>query len=293
MSRMIDATLQLVNRYDILTSGNTWSHLCRWGRQAPDPRDAAGKKLGVSMSSVLLSPVEKRTLTDIVTERLISFLRSGDLRPGDLLPSQHELARQLGVSRPVLREAMQGLASIGIVEIRPGSGCYVRDPHVEDQPEALFEAVTHEAAIELLEARMVVEVELAGLAATRATVDDMRAMERILAKIKRTVSRGQPTSAVTSDFHTALSRAGRNRVLLRMTQMMARPRQAQGTRVEHALPDIGAGEYASHLLLYQAVATRDPETARAAMREHLETAHGWEERIAMLRRAMVATQAGD
>lgn len=240
------------------------------------------------MDTALLQPVEKRTLTNVVTERLIGYVRSGELRPGDLLPSQHELARQLGVSRPVLREAMQALASIGIVEIRPGSGCYVRDPHVDDEPDALFEAVTHEAAIELLEARMVVEVELAGLAAVRATDDDMRTMERLLTKIKRTVSRGQPTSAVTSDFHTALARAGHNKVLLRMTQIMKRPRQAQGARVEDALPDIGAGEYASHLILYQAVASRDPETARAAMREHLQTAHGWEERIATLRLAMLS-----
>jgi GntR family transcriptional repressor for pyruvate dehydrogenase complex len=240
---------------------------------------------------VLLQPVEKQTLAKAVMQRLVEYIQGGTLRPGDALPSQHDLARQLSVSRPVLREAMQGLASVGLVEIRPGSGCYVRDPNGLSDPDALFEVLTHETALEVLEARMVVEVELAGLAAERAIAVDFHHMETILKRLKRAVARGQPTAQITSDFHQALARAGHNTVLYKMAQFLTRPRIAQGIRVEHALPDITAGEYDSHLLLYDAVCTRDPEIARKALREHLEIAHGWEEQIAALQRQIAEAAA--
>jgi DNA-binding FadR family transcriptional regulator len=230
---------------------------------------------------VLLQPVEKQTLAKVVMQRLVEYIQGDALRSGDPLPSQHDLARQLSVSRPVLREAMQGLASVGMIEIRPGSGCYVRDPRGPADSDALFEVLTHETALEV---RMVVEVELAGLAAERASDADFRRLEAILARLKRAVARGQPTSQITSDFHRSLARAGHNAVLDKMAHLLTRPRLAQGLRVEHALPDIMAGEYDSHRALYDAVATRDPAVARAALRRHLEIAHGWEEQIAALQR---------
>ena len=132
--------------------------------------------------------------------------------------------------------------------------------------------LTHETALEVLEARMVVEVELAGLAAERATASDFHRLETILKRLKRAVSRGQPTAQITSAFHQALTSAGHNAVLAKMANLLTRPPLAQGFRVEHALPDIMAGEYDSHLLLYQAVRTGDPTVARRALREHLEIA---------------------
>jgi DNA-binding FadR family transcriptional regulator len=260
--------------------------------ESPAPAECRAAAAARDENVGLLQPVEKQTLAKVVMQRLVEYIQGGSLRPGDVLPSQHELARQLSVSRPVLREAMQGLASVGLIEIRPGSGCYVGDPHRLTDPESLFEACTHEAALEVLEARMVVEVEMAGLAAQRATEDDFRQMEVILRRLKRTVQRRQPTSQITSDFHQALSRAGHNAVLYKMSQMLTRPRLAQGIRVEHALPDIMAGEYDSHLALYQAVRSRDPLLARRALREHLEIAHGWEEQIAALQR-QIALAAAD
>jgi GntR family transcriptional repressor for pyruvate dehydrogenase complex len=240
------------------------------------------------VATVQLRPIQKQTLAKAAMQRLLELIQGGSLVPGDALPSQHELARQLGVSRPVLREAMQGLASAGLVEIRAGSGCYVADPTARADPEALFEVVTHEAALETIEARLVVEVELAALAAERMTAADRRAIEAILARLKRAVGRGQQTAAITSDFHRALARAGHNAVLDKMARVLGRPRLAQGVRVEHALPDIAAGEYDSHRKLYEEIGVADPDRARAAMRRHLEIAHGWEDEINALRRRIDA-----
>jgi DNA-binding FadR family transcriptional regulator len=242
------------------------------------------KKQARSLATITeLRPIERQTLAQVAMERLLDLIQIGSVQPGDVLPSQHELARQLGVSRPVLREAMQGLSAAGMIEIRPGSGCYVADPHAQTNPESLFEVVTHEIALETLEARFVVEVELAALASARATEVDKRTMENSLARLKRAASRGQATAAITSDFHRALIRAGHNTVLEKMSRLLSRPRLAQGVRVESELPDIAAGEYQSHRLLFDEILAGDADRARAAMRHHLEIAHGWEVRIAALR----------
>jgi GntR family transcriptional regulator, transcriptional repressor for pyruvate dehydrogenase complex len=235
----------------------------------------------------MLKPIEKQTLARSVLDSLLEHIRSGEIPPGQPLPSQHELARMLSVSRPVLREAMQALAAMGVIEIRPGSGCYVRDPSASLEHDSWDDAFSHESAVEVLEARMVVEVELAGLAALRATERDLDEMSGILERLKRTIARGRATAHITSDFHQALARAGHNRPLYRMSQMLAQARLVQGMRVEHALPDVAEHEYDSHRLLLESVKTRNAETARSSMREHLEIAHGWEERIDTLRREIV------
>ncbi|MGI8477544.1 MAG: FadR/GntR family transcriptional regulator [Thermomicrobiales bacterium] len=239
------------------------------------------------------TPIEKRSLAQAVIERLIAFIRSGQIRPGEALPPQSELARQLSVSRPVLREALQGLASIGMIEIRPGSGCYLRDPNPPADTEVIADVFTHENALEVLEARMVIEVELAGFAALRANERDFASMDRHLDRLKHAIARNRPTSQITSDFHQALAQAGHNLVLLRMARLLMQGRLAQGLRIEHALPDISRREHDSHLRLALAVRGGDEALARAAMREHLQTAHGWEEHVDRLRREIAVVDRGD
>jgi GntR family transcriptional repressor for pyruvate dehydrogenase complex len=178
-----------------------------------------------------------------------------------VLPSQHTLSKQLGVSRPVLREAMQGLASAGVLEIRPGSGCYVGRDTERANPEVLFEILTHEAAQEALEARLVVEVELVGLAAKRAMESDFHAAERALERLREAVAEGRETSEITLEFHRILSSAGRTTFLQRMSELLDHARVAQFTRIEAAMPDVRAGEYESHRGLYDAVLSGDPARA--------------------------------
>jgi GntR family transcriptional repressor for pyruvate dehydrogenase complex len=238
------------------------------------------------LSAEVLRPIEKVTLAKAVAQRLVEHIQSGELQPGDALPSQYTLARQLGVSRPILREAMQGLVSVGMLEIRPGSGCYVGSRVTLLDPETLFEILTHEAALETLEARMVVEVELAGFAALRGDGADWQAVEATLERLQCAAAEGGETAGITSDFHRELARAGHNAVLYKMAQLLSQARVAQGIRIEQTLPDIRAGEYESHLRLYQAVRCGDRDQARSEMRRHLDIAHGWEERVSALRRQM-------
>jgi len=258
-------------------------------------RANAASPAGLNRTSTVdvINPVERTTLTERVAQRLIEHIQGGRLQPGDPLPSQYQLAKMLGVSRPVLREAMQGLVSIGLLEIRPGSGCYVSSPRAISDSERLFEILTHQAALETLEARMVVEVELAGLAAQRGDDQDWRAFEGTLDRLRLASESGAETAAITADFHEALARAGHNSVLYKMSHLLRRARVAQGVRIEQALPDVKAGEYVSHLRLYRAVRSGDPDEARAEMRRHLDVAHGWEERVSALKTRIAASPALD
>ena len=97
-----------------------------------------------------LKPVQKRTLTQEAFDQLVSYIQDGTLNPGDALPSQQELARQLSVSRPVLREAMQRLEAAGLIEIRHGSGTYVAQPPVESLLDSIFKNYNYEKALECL-----------------------------------------------------------------------------------------------------------------------------------------------
>ncbi len=278
MSGIISASSEHVNWYDRLF---TMSHIvvirsCNSNQPSPRREWCAH---GIVDTTTQIVPVERRTLAGVVMQRIEDYVRDRPLGPGDPLPSQHELARQLGVSRPVVREALQGLAARGALEIRPGSGVYVSDPAAMPLEDGRLEIETHEAALEALEARMVLEVEMAALAAERATDDDFARMDQVLARLKRASARQQLVSRITLDFHRALARSCHNSMLYRMSQVFARAQVAQGIRVEQTLPDILAGEYENHLRLRDAVASRDPNRARAEMRHHLEVAHGWEDQV--------------
>jgi DNA-binding FadR family transcriptional regulator len=236
-----------------------------------------------------LQPLQKRTLGQQAFEQLLAFVQGGSFRPGDPLPSQHELARRLSVSRPILREAMQRLAAAGVVEIRHGSGCYVAEPPSDGALDALLRDFTHEMALEVLEARMIIDTEIAALAAARATGEDLARMESALAHIRRLRETGSLTVSGDADFHQALARASHNRVLSAIWQLLHQPSYIEGVRVQLALPDVLADDWDNHRALFEAVRSRDPERARATAREHLVSAHGWAHRVDALRREIAAS----
>lgn len=231
-----------------------------------------------------LQPVQRRTLTQEAFDQLVTYLQEGPHRPGDALPSQQELADQLGVSRPVLREAMQRLEAAGLVEVRHGSGSYVAHPKAESALEKLLGDFTHEHALDLLEARLIIEAECAALAAVRATDEDFARMQRAIDKIHALSAAGELTVGGADEFHAALTAASHNAVLTAMGQLFQLPNYIQGIRVELALPDLSAHEEESHQKLLEAIRQRDPELARASVREHLERSHGSSRQAAALRK---------
>jgi GntR family transcriptional repressor for pyruvate dehydrogenase complex len=239
-----------------------------------------------------LQPLQKRTLAQEAFEELLAYVQDGTLRPGDALPSQQELARQLSVSRPVLREAMQRLVAAGLIEIRHGSGCFVARSQLKTALGPLFETFTHERAVEVLELRMIVEVEMAALAATRATADDFARMEAALESVRHLHARGELTVQGSAEFHRALGQASHNSLLAAIAQLLHQPNYLEALRVQLALPDVPAHDYEDHRELLGVIRRGDPERARSAARRHIEIAHGWEQQIAALRREIRDARRG-
>ena len=124
-----------------------------------------------------LSPVTRRKLTATVAEQLLTAIR--DLPPGTKVPSERELTRELGVGRSTVREALNGIAMLGIVEIRHGQGVFVTGEAPPDgEPSAITAALERGVTNEFIEARLIVEVEVARLAAAGAPTRTWRGSRR-------------------------------------------------------------------------------------------------------------------
>lgn len=207
-------------------------------------------------------------------ETLLKSIQRGELRPGDSLPSQRELVAQLGLSRSAIREALRGLASIGVIEILPGRGVFVRQitPEIFRWPDAVFSILQRDTLLHTLEVRKILEVEAIALAAERATEEDLKELERILKRIKEGLSSPEKPFRHSPYFHVAIANAAHNPVLANMLHSLVRL-LARGAEViaEH-VPEAKETEYRSHAELYAAILRRNPEKARASMLRHLEHA---------------------
>lgn len=223
--------------------------------------------------SSAFQPVRTRSATETAIARLIDMVRSGQLRPGDRIPGQRELTGLLGLSYTVVREAIRGLASMGIVEIRHGQGVFVKKVSAEMlvEPETLFFLLEKEAFVQAIEVRRILEVESIALAAERATEDDLASLRQHLEKMQHAAA-GPDALRHSGDFHMALARASHNQVLANMMQSFIRLIDQAAGQVALRVPESQAIEYPQHYELYEAVARHDPAEARRLMRIHVDTA---------------------
>src|SRR5262245_17805050 len=220
-----------------------------------------------------LSP--ERKLSRGLFEQLAEQIKSGRLAAGARLPTEEELSRAARVSRTVVREAVAALRADGLVVTRQGVGAFVsaepqRAPF-RIEPERLQSLAD---ILNVMELRLGVEIESAGLAAERATRAQVRAIEAALEAIERAADAAK--SAVDEDlgFHRAIAEATGNPEFPRFLQFIGRhliPR-----RTVTGLPARMGGERAylaliqeEHRRIYEAIASRDPKAAREAMRRHL------------------------
>lgn len=138
----------------------------------------------------MLTNVTRQTLPDQVAENLINFIAGQGLKPGELLPSTAKLSESFGVSRPVVREGLRSLASLGIIEIVNGKGAIIQP--MDGRLLHLFfrraVQLQRQAIIELMEIRKPLEIQSAVLAAERHTPDDLIKMERIVTGMARSLA---------------------------------------------------------------------------------------------------------
>jgi DNA-binding FadR family transcriptional regulator len=218
--------------------------------------------------------VAPRRLHAQVVDALVRIIAGGELAPGSLLPTEPEMSARFGVSRSVVREALRVVGAKGLIDVRHGSGTRVAPTDRWDTLDpgvlAVLSARGPSAAIlhDLLEARTIVECEVAGLAAERADAAQLAALDAALATMRAALDDPPRFAAGDSAFHLTLLHAARNRVLERMTQPM-HELLAYSQALTDAIPGVLARALADHEAIAGAVRRRDPGGARHAMRNHL------------------------
>lgn len=210
----------------------------------------------------------------MTVNQVVGFVRDlierGEAGPGARLPSERELAARIGVSRPSVRAGLQALAAMGVIHTRHGAGTFIAagPPMLATGPLSFLVALHKFTAEEMFEARRVLEIAATGLAAERATGEDLAAIADEMASMF--ASLGDPQTFLVHDirFHRAVATASQNPILASLVEMISAmfyERRRRNVGRERDLKQ--AAEM--HRTIYNWLRARNPEAARAAMSQHL------------------------
>jgi len=216
-------------------------------------------------------------VTDEAILRIKAMLMSGELKPGDRLPPEKELGDKLGLSRSSLREAVKALELIRVLDVRRGDGTYVTSL----EPRLLLEAMSfvvdlHQDAsvLEILEVRRILEPAAAAAAVSRATADDVRVLEEMLATVQETTS-VEDLVAHDVTFHGYISQLSGNTYLSSLLDTLSsstlRARIWRGLTEKNAV----AQTLAEHRGIVNAIAAGDPELTRSLLTVHINGVQRW------------------
>jgi GntR family transcriptional repressor for pyruvate dehydrogenase complex len=208
------------------------------------------------------------SVSDGITEHLVSLIDSGELRPGDRLPSEHELMRQLSVGRSSVREAIRGLAMAGILEAAPRRGTTVVSSVANSFGDQIARSVTYWALQDLYEVRMILEGHAAGAAAHKASDEEIEIIERYQKDLEKKIWMGASYFKANSNFHLAIAKASKNSALFYCLSSIIdnlRDSREQINRMEI----IPKQDIVYHRRILEAIKARDSKKARQLMQAHL------------------------
>ncbi len=227
--------------------------------------------------AIEFTPVKTKRLYEEIVDQIKQLITGGELKPGDKLLSERELADKLQVSRVSVREAIRALEMLGFIEIRQGEGTFVRDVAADDviRPLAMFLAVERGSLLDMFEVRRIFETATAGLAAERASDDEVAQIGLLLEKMKDRIEHGDSERGEEYDaaYHYAVAEATHNSLLIKLLRTVheewsravsAGSQQLLLDRANNA-PKI----IEQHARVYEAIRAHDPATASQAMLEHV------------------------
>ena len=222
-----------------------------------------------------IQAIEPQRLYRQIAGQLRALLAKGEYPMGTRLPAERDLARQLGVSRPTVREALIALEVEGWVEVRIGSGVYALD-RSRRKLASEAPASTEWGPLELLRARRVLEGETAAIAALLAKRKDIVALGQAIADMSAAAAAGMMPQDGDREFHSVIVQAGGNSVLAETVEKFFDGRRGPiatrlGGHFENAKSWSAAIE--EHQLILDAIRLHDPAAARAAMHQHLDRSH--------------------
>lgn len=220
----------------------------------------------------MYTPIHSGRLYEQIVAQIETRILNGELRPGDQLPSERELAEQFGVSRTAIREAMKALTQKGLVEIHPGRGTYVTDSTsqaIRHSIDLLVKIGSEDGIRDLVEVREIIEPEIAALAASRASEEHITCMQEAVDAMDRAMNDPETYIEADLDFHLALAQGSNNTlipVLIDTLVDLLREHRKRAASVDGGLE---RGQ-PFHKTILEAVILKDSDAARDTMRAHLQ-----------------------
>jgi len=226
---------------------------------------------------MVFKPISPKKISSQIAEQIRSSILAGEFAPGEKLPPERELAEMFGVSRPSVREALNLLASSGLVMSYQGGGTVVMSLMETTAGNPMTELIRsqQERALDVIEVRKAIEASTAFYAAQRALPEDIRTMERIVDGLRENLEELKPSENLDANFHLAIAKATHNIVWLHLMQNIFDAMKEFQQSVWRAVYLTGEDHhllYQHHRRIFEAIRNRDPEAARAAMAEHLNFA---------------------
>lgn len=217
------------------------------------------------------APALRPSGSDVLTEQVVQLIDRERLQPGDRLPTVQALADLFSVAAPTMREALRRLQAVGVVEMRHGSGVYVRDGGRRVVlPNPYPGRLQHETILDLLDARLLIEPHLARLAA-RADAQDVDALAQLIARAGALLESGGDAelTATNLDFHRGVAHCGGNVVLAQVIDSLLDLYVAEQMEVMRLYAD-RVHDHEEHVEILEAIQAHDAELASGRMQRHLE-----------------------
>jgi len=218
-----------------------------------------------------INRIRRKKVWEEVAEELQRLIVDGHWQKGEQLPSEIELAKEFGVSRSALREALRSLSSMGLVQIRHGEGNFVWYPEAEDFLNPLMPRLLadREDVLAIMEARSMVEVKTAMLAAQRATPEMLAEMEKLLEKMEESRYDREKFARYDHRFHKQIALATQNNVIVKIFEAIEVFLVSQQLEIVYYNDAIERG-ITDHRAIMAAIRAGDPAKAAEEMDAHME-----------------------
>ena len=226
-----------------------------------------------------MQPIKRPNLPEQVEKEVKSLIFANNLKLGDKLPSEEELAKQLQVGRRSVREALRSLQTMGFIEIKHGRGAFVSGGRLDDYLELLAESINfrlHEeepTLLQLLEIRKLLEAGIASLSATRATPQNLRTMEETLSQQKEAIRTGDLDffNVADLDFHNAIVKGSQNAVLTAVYNAFSNL-MLESRRRTNRIPGLAEESLKDHQKVYLAIKSGNKKLAHSSVFIHIDKA---------------------
>lgn len=243
----------------------------RYSSQTIARVSSSGLAMATSGDRFVYKLVRTSRLYEQIVQQIEESIVKGDLKPGDQLPAERELAQRFGVSRTAVREAVKALREKGLVEAYSGRGTFITDgttQAVRQSLDLMVKIGQSEGSSHLAEVRAILEPEIAALAAQRIQDSEVATMREAVAVMDRSNQDPQAYIEADLDFHLALAEGADNPMILSLLDPIVGLLREQRLRIFQVPGGPQRGQF-HHKRILEAVERHDPEAARDAMRAHL------------------------